>query len=166
MDKSEKMMYDSTEKMDLAKQQTQQKVECSKEDIYHSPAVRRASVMKHTLPRWASIFERLLPYLIWTTARGQCRPQKYKSRCTTPLPRSPPEALFVYSSPLRTAQRQEAGLTRETDSRGRGNVLTLCSFSRRSGLSGTPRRLCGMYQKQTFVCSGCGNFKRQSSKQK
>lgn len=30
MDKTEKMMYDSTEKMDLAKQQTQQNVECPK----------------------------------------------------------------------------------------------------------------------------------------
>lgn len=64
MDKTEKMTYDSTEKMGLAKQQTQQNVECSKGDIYRSPAVHRASVRKHTLPRWASIFERLLPYLI------------------------------------------------------------------------------------------------------
>ena len=39
---------------------------------------------------------------------------------------------------------------------------TLCSFSRRSGLSGTPLRLCGIYQKQTFVCSGCSNFHKQA----
>lgn len=86
--------------------------------------MHRASVMKHTLPRWASIFERLLTNLIWTTARGQCRPQKYKSRCTTPLPRRLPWG-FVYLFPLRTAQRQEDGLTIGTNSRGWGSCLSL-----------------------------------------
>lgn len=33
--------------------------------------------------------------------------------------------------------------------------LTLCNFSRLSSQSGMPLRLGGIYQKHTFVCSGC-----------
>lgn len=91
----------------------------------------------------------------------ESRPKKTITRW---LP--PPQVFRFYFFLIRKTHWSEDVLTSQGNCKGLYEIKkfhTLCSFSRRSGLSGTPLRLCGIYQKQTLVCSGCSGFHKQAN---
>lgn len=114
--------------------------------------------MKNTDLRQGCILQRFLLYLNHSKNADPRRLQQDGS--------PPPQVFRFHFFLIRKTHWSENVLTSQGNCKGLDEIKrfhTLCSFSRRSGLSGTPLRLCGIYQKQTFVCSGCSGFHEQAN---